>query len=306
VASPGRLLWAHEDTRSLRDVAALAHEAAKAGNWPTNPEEGNRLFRAWMVSMLSTMANLGPKPTSVILEGNHDYDLLAAELKPGSRYAVDVRPSSRVDNFAWQEALATGLCAIVGAKLATPADPKGIQALRRLLIPDGQTVRLRTEDGAPPQVMGPAPKVIDAGLGIVAGVVIVACVSAVAAAVAWVSSQIAEVTSVGLQQHGKTEQAVSAMTQAAEIIEDHQALEAKEGRDIPYDAEQLRLLETLRESIKTSTGWTAPDLKSVPDLKSATDKLATGAGFGQFFFGRCSGGRRSSTRRNDRLFDLTT
>jgi hypothetical protein len=279
-------------------VAARAYEAAKSGAWPADPAEGNRLFRAWLISMLATMANLGPRPTVIILEGNHDYDAIGAELGPGTRYAIDVRPSSRPDNFAWQEALATGLCGIVAAQLATPADPKGIGALRRMLIPDGQTVRIRTEDGAPPVVLGNA-KPSDAGLGIVAGIVIVACVSAVAAAAAWVSSQIAEVTSVGLQQHGKTQQATAAMTKAAEIVEEHQAQEQKEGRELQYDAEQLRLLETLRETIKGTTGWTAPDLKSVPDIKGASDKIGTGLGFGQFFFGRCSALQRSRTQNSN-------
>jgi hypothetical protein len=244
------------------------------------------------------MANLGPRPTSIIVEGNRAYDLIATELEPGLRFAIDVQPSQRPENFEWQQAIAVGIVGLVGARLATPGDPKGIAAVRKLLIPAGDTVRVRTIDGNAPTLMG-TTKQLETGIGIVAGVVIVACVAVVASAVAWVSSQLSEVASVGLQQHGKTTQAVAAMTEASEMLEKHQEEEKRQGRDLAYDEEQLKLLQTLREAIKQSSGWTAPDLKSVPDFKSAGDKIATGVAGGQFFFGYCSALVPCSTRNSN-------
>lgn len=301
---PGRLLWAHHDTSgNLHDVAVRAFAVAKSQDWPADVDEGNRLFRAWLLTQLATMANLGPRPVGLVLEGDHRYDVISSELGPGGRYEIDVRPSERADNLEMQVAIATGLAGIVASMNATVADPKGIAFLRSRLIPDGQLVRIKTDDGGPAVIL---PQVGGAGLaqtgqiGVVEGVVIVAVVGIIAATVGWISSQIAEVTSVGLQQHGKTTQAVAAMTDATEMLEKHQADEQAAGHDMSYDAEQIELLKTLRETIKGTTGWTAPDLKSVPDVKGAVDKIGTGISIGQFFFGRCSATRRSSTRRNDR------
>lgn len=300
--SQGRLLWAHRDSSgNLAGVAADAYARAKAENWPTDPVEGNRLLRAWLVSQMATMANLGPRPTSLIREGDHRYDILQSELGPGARFSVDVRPSSRPDNLDWQTLIASGLCGVVGSIHATPQDPKGIAFLRSQMPKPGQVVRILTVDGEAPVIM---PAIADpdmlaetGAITIIGGIVIVACVAAVAAAVAWVSSQIAEVTSVGLQQHGKTTQAVAAMTKASELIEAHQAEEQKQGKDLAYDVEQQLMLQTLRETIKGTTGWTAPDLKSVPDIKGASQSVGTGLAFGQFFFGRCSAGQRFSTQK---------
>jgi hypothetical protein len=290
-------------------MATGAYAVARTQSWPADVDQGNRLFRAWLVSQMATMANLGPRPVTILQEGDHRYDVIASELGPGARYEVDVKPSQRADNLEWQTAIATGLCGVVASMNATERDPKGILFLRSLMPKPGQTVRISTVDGGPAHLMPTVggEGLSDAGqIGVVEGIVIVAVVAAVGATIGWITSQVAEVVSVGLQQHGKTSQAVAAMTEASEMIEKHQAKETAEGRDLNYDAEQIQLLQTLRETIKGTTGWTAPDLKSVPDIKGATGSIGVGLGMGQFFFGHSPDGRCSSSRKHASRKDVSS
>jgi hypothetical protein len=288
-ADTGKLQWVHTDSsKALHDVAAQAFTAAHAQTW-TADKEGSRLWRAWLCSMLAVVANLGDTPLEKI---------------PGegpASYRVTVTPSSRLDARDWQNALVTGLLGVIAQQRFGP---------QQLALPAGQTYQIATVDGDPPvfkfagldQPSSPssAPSGVDpsllmqglsilstAGLdtgqiGIWEGFVVIACVGLLAGAVAWIESQQNEVEAIGIAQAGKTTQAMGAMTDAAELIERHQKLEAEKGASIPYSAAEMDLLQTLRATISTTTGWQPPPMASVPNVRQFSEDVGTGAGFGTF------------------------
>lgn len=280
-----KLAWMHKDSSGdLHALAVQAYAHAKTGEaWP-DTDEGNRLFRAWLASIIGTIANLGPSPIRATSP---------SEASPLAAYVLEPKPSSRDVAFDWQQALAYGVGALAWAGQGkTGGNPLELE----LAAPMG----LATVDGGPPLKLDlgstnlPGIGIVGtAGLSdtgilpaipIVTGIVIVVVVGILAGATGWVASQISEVSSVGLQQKGKTTAAVQAMTSASEIVEAHQDREAKEQREIAYSQEELKLLQTLRETIATASGWQAPALRSVPDVRSATQNIGTGLSFGSAIF----------------------
>lgn len=264
----GRVAWSHKETSGeLQSVVLQANHAATGQAWPAGPE-GNRLFRAWLVDKIGTIANLGPTPVELLpAEG--------ARAMPGAgnvnAFRIEPRPSDRQDNRAWQETLVTGLLGIIA---------NGRFTLAQLQIPEGQTFNVQTTDGEPPTSGYGSPSLGTAGVldtqafPLLAGAVIVVCVAALGAAVAWIASQSNEVEALKITQENKTTQAINAMTSAAEVVERHQTQEREKGASIPYSQAELDLLSTLRGTIASTTGWTPPPLASVPDVRQVTQSAA--------------------------------
>lgn len=260
----GRIVWTHKDTSGdLHSVLAQANHAAK-GAWPAG-EEGNRLFRAWLADIIGTIANLGPTPVELLpAEGG------GAIGGSANAYRIEPRPSARLDAKDWQETFVTGLLGIIAGDRFDRA---------QLVIPEGQTFNVFTTDGDPPRYGFGSPSLgtagLDAGaLPLLAGAVIVICVAALGATVAWISSQANEVEAIKITQENKTTQAINAMTSAAEVIERHQRQERERGASIPYSDAEMQLLTTLRGTISTTTGWTPPPLVSVPNVRRITESAA--------------------------------
>lgn len=297
----GSLSWVHYDSSGDLHAAALAANAiARTGSaWPSGPE-GDRLFRAWLAGVLGTIANLGPTRTHPLsiadLPGGE-----GASIPVGGAYVVKPSPSSVPVELDWQQQLVYALASLAWVGM-------GKQGGKPTDLELATDVKVLTKDGEPPTsspASSPAklPPVFNVpGLGdvpiltagvdtgiipaipIVTGLVIVACVAIVAGAVAWITSQVSEVTAVGLQQQGKTTLAVKAITTSAELIDAHQEREAKAGASLAWDPQELELLRTLRETIKQTAGWEAPPLRSVPDVRGASSSIGAGLGLGQVIF----------------------
>jgi hypothetical protein len=290
-----RFTWTHVDTvTDLHSDGLRANELAKSGEaWPDTPE-GNRLFRAWLAGTIATIANLGPNRISQ-----------TTPVEGGGVPAWIVMPQPSTDNaaaFDFQQQMAYAIGALAWAGQGkTGGDPSSF-----MLTTD---VTIATKDGDPPRILSPGappptpsrtftiPSLgdvpvltarLDTGIipaiPIVTGIVIVSCVAILAAAGAWITSQGSEVAAVAVQQKGKTTVAVQAITSAAELVEAHQQREQQEGRSIPYDQGELELLKTLQGTIAQTSGWQAPPLRSVPDVRGASTAIGAGLGAGQLLF----------------------
>jgi hypothetical protein len=283
------LAWAHYDSSgNLNAASSAAFEIARTGQaWPDTPES-NRLFRAWMAGICATVANLGPSPTRAASPTVGEN----VQLSRGA-YVIEPKPSSLPASFDWQNMLVYGMVSLAWAGQGKAGgDPNDIKLSSPLGVAtiDGLAPVL----GAPSAVMIPGIGIVaTAGYGdtgiipaipIVTGLVIVACVALLAGAAGWIASQVSEVSSIGIQQTGKTTAAVQAMTRAADIVDAHQAREEKEARDIPYDPQEIEVLKTLRETIKQTAGWDAPALRSVPDVADASRNIGKGLAFGEVVF----------------------
>lgn len=266
---------------------------ARSGEaWPAT-DEGNRLFRAWLASICATIANLGPSPIRSIppIVGEDPRTTTTPMLYKGA-YVLEPKPSSRAVLLDFQQQLVYGLAALAwSGQGKTGGDPNALELAGPLgvMTIDGSRVQV----GSVPPLTLPGVGFGTTGLSdtgiipaipIVTGLVIVACVAILAGAVGWIASQASEVTSVGVQQTGKTTAAVQAMTKASDIVEAHQARETDEKREIPYDPEELALLKTLRETIAQTAGWSPPALRSVPDVRGATGNIGKGLAIGEIIF----------------------
>jgi hypothetical protein len=274
----------HRDSSGdLHAAGTEAFRLAKSPDpWPDTPD-GVRLFRAWLASIMGTIANLGPSPTR---------PLLPTESATLSAYLIEPVASSRPADLDWQQAFAYALGAIAwsaqGRTGGSPSD-LALSAPLALATLDGEapmTLALAsvpglttTPDDTPPSETGIIP-----AIPIVTGIVIISCTAIAAAAVGWIVSQVAEVSAVGLAQKGKTTAAVEAMTRASEVVETHKDAEAKAGKPIDYDPEEQKLLEVLRSTITQTSGWQPPPLRSVPDVRGATSSIAKGLSVGEVIF----------------------
>ncbi len=242
-----------------------------SGNWPTGPE-GVALFRAWLVSVMATIANLGPRPLTVLEEMNTPMPPPATGPK-GSAYFVEPMASTRVDNQDWQRALAAGVIAIAGRKQFLPAD---------FALPDDATISVQTVDGGPAVASSKLVMRADAAflpaIPIATAAVIVLVSGILAGATAWVASNVLDLARIGLAGHEKTQLAVAAMSSATQVLEQHQVRETAAGSPLSYDPEELQTLGTLRQTIRDVTNWQPPDLKGVPDLRDLPTKVTAGLG----------------------------
>ena len=283
------LQWIHSDTRPLHDVAVEAFAAAHAETWPTGPE-GNRLFRAWLVSILGTMANLGPTPVT----------LAPSSSEGKTAHLVTVAKSTRPENLDWQNSIATGVIGLIARRQFTSS---------QISLPEDQIFRVTTIDGSPatfgfvdqvraPTSVASSSSSTDAllgllgtlaaagdddtgqGIGILEGIVIVAVVGIVAGASAWINAQDDEVKALELQSKGKQTQAADALTRASELVEKHQQRERDAGKDIPYDAGELSQLQSLRDVVKDTTNWTPPAMTSIPNVKAFSENVGAGLSIG--------------------------
>jgi hypothetical protein len=244
----GRLIWTHRDSSGdLDSLARRAFVVAKAGAWQPTDEHA-AMLRAWLVAMHVQMATLGPRPPT----------LETAEAIPAQqRWRVEPKPSADPARRDWQNMLSAGLVTLVAPNIAD---------LRR--IADDQVLAISTVDGEAAQTGNTA------AIGVVAGVVIVGCVAALAAATWGIAGQANEVIDRWLARDSKRRELAGAMTASAELIAAHRQLEESSGHEIPYDAQELEQLKTLRGTIKDLATWEPPALKSVPDA----GKISSGAG----------------------------
>ncbi len=269
----GRLIWAHGDSVDMHGVAELAFAAAHGRDtWPDTASDGNRLVRAWLASYAAAIAGLGPKPLNIVPEGSTLP--LGMQIDSGAKFAAEILRSNDPKRFEIQNTMSYALAALA-------AHAQGDVGPEKILLPDATITRIRTHDGDPPIPITTKAVAENTGqIGIVEGVVIVACVGLVAGAVGWIASQVNEVHALGLQADSKAKVAVEAMSKAAEIVEAHTQAEAQAGKTIEFSAPELDILSTLKSTITTTANWTPPQLQSVPNVASATQKIGSGMGWG--------------------------
>lgn len=246
-----KLFWVHTDSHGdLQSQIDRSRELARAQAWEDTPEH-RALFRAWTVGIWASVANLGPKGVAEIV--GEDPTLPSV---PGSKYLVEPSPATRADNLAWQRTIAVAM-AELAAKGKTQAAVTNLAAAM-----GNKTITLRTvDDGDPTRE--------EAGLPIVAAIVIVA----VAAIACW---STVELVAQKFQVDAKERELTRAITQSADIVDSHKARESAAGKDLPYDAGETSELDALRGAIKSTAGWTAPPLVSLPDLRGASQSAGTG------------------------------
>ncbi len=256
--SPGRLQWTHYDSSGDLDaVARRGWVVAKARAWKQTPEH-QAMFRAWLLSILAQVADLGPSP---VRESS-------GEGAVGMARTFVIEPTLSPDpaRSDWQRMLTYGIAALVPGFRTTTSGGK--VSWTGPSIPDGKVVHIVTHDGDPPQVVDTAQ------IGVVEGFVVVGVALALGAAVAWIASQVAEVTATALATDANKQKLVASMTTSAELVEAHRAAELQAGHDLPYDDQEIALLQSLRESIKAAASWEPPPLRSVPNVRGVTDAAA--------------------------------
>lgn len=249
-----------------------AFAVALSQKWP---DANDRLFRAWLLSMCHTIGSLGPTPTAPMAEGDTIANGLV--LGAGPKFVARVQASTRPIHYDLQNTMAMCLGAIVS---------RGHVAKAELVIPDGQVVRVRSNEGDPRDFITSSPVSFNAAgldtgqIGIVEGAVIVLCAGILAGAAGWIVSQVNEVRAIEATSQGKTTAAIAAMTTSAQMVETHAAAEQASGQQIEYSAQEKELLSTLQQAIQSTANWQPPKLQSVPDVSGATAKIGTGIGIG--------------------------
>jgi hypothetical protein len=189
----------------------------------------------------------------------------------GELYVALVEASTVPIRSDFQAHLATCLGAVAS---------RGKRTKEQVLVPSGRTARIVTTDGEAPRIVSPAESAEAGAIGIVAGVVIVACTGILAGALGWITSQAAEVLAIDATAQSKTTAAIGAMTTAANVVELHLAREEAQGQSIPWTAEEQELLATLRQSIRDTAGWDPPPMRSVPNVAGASTSIGAGIGIG--------------------------
>ncbi len=269
-----RLQWGHRDTSgNLSSVLAQAIAIAKARTW-TEDEEGNRLFRAFLLGSIASIANLGPSPARVRIEGDKSTpEIIDQKLGGSVDYVIEPKQASRVDSLDWQNGIAWGLAALINRGQQSPEELLKFHA--------GELVQVVTIDGKPAELVGTS-KDIGALPVIGLGLTIVICTGILAAAglTGWLGSQVAEVAQSKVVGDEKAKTAAAAIANSVEIVENHRAVEQASGTSTPYDQGELNVLESLRGSISQVSGWQPPPMKSVPNVSGATSSIGAGIGIG--------------------------
>lgn len=268
----GGIHWAHSDSQDLSGWAKRGVELATSGAaWPDGAE-GNRLLRAWLCSYLATIANLGPTPVTQLLELQAVPGLPPDLAGPGARYLVEPKQSANAANLEIQTLLAVAFAALVGRRYAT-------QARFTSEWTPASAMNVRTVDGGSAELV--AAVVPTTSFLPILGWIVVSVLGAAAAGVAYlVASQVNETRALEITQQGKTTQAIAAMTTASTMVELHQQRERERGASLPYDAQEQALLGTLRKTITDVAGWQPPDMKTLPNVKAASERIGTGLGLG--------------------------
>lgn len=248
----GILRWQHTDSRGLSVATTAAYARAKSGEW-SDDEEGRADFRALVFGTLAMCAAVGARELKLTGDSPESQILVA-----------EVDQATREDARDVQVVLATALRAL--------AENGAQQSLGPL--PDATKRTLVTEGGKPQASTAGA----DAGgivivAGVVIGVVIVAGI--VAGVVDHLLSTDREIDHAQLVANTKAQELASNLAAANEAIASHVAREDKAGATIPYDEQELRLLDVLNQNIKDLSSFTPPPLTTTPNVRKVTESAAS-------------------------------
>jgi hypothetical protein len=199
---------------------------------------------------------------------------VAASLGPGAPVAdadtdailVRMVASDRTDSLEFQRALVAGLMALI----LGPPNPVAAKDL----VSSGYW-QMETQGGAPAVITKRRP-VETEGLGVLIGIaIIIIVVGAVAGALLYDAHQ-AEVAVRKIEGDSKQQQLKTLLAKATEMVDKHHERERKEGRTIPWDAGELKMLDMLQTGIHDVTGWTPSPLSTTPNLKKFSEDAGEG------------------------------
>ncbi len=183
-----------------------------------------------------------------------------------------------------------------GDRFRTRADCYAASTLARtwLLFPDpGRHVVYTavTHDGEPAVLTPPSTPETPGDVAfppLLVGVVVVVAIAALASAVCYVAQAAAEVIDRKLTNDALTERLVQTQAHALGLVNDHTERQRKEGRPIPWDPVELKVLDSLLETqqqIAARTGKPLPNPfeGAVEGARKVGRKLAeVGTGLGVF------------------------
>lgn len=247
--------WVHTDPYGLVAAAERAATVAKESSW-TDDAAGLAALRALLVSVCATAANAGSYPTTL------DTSTETA--------TILVKASENARNVRAQFALLNGLMGLICQRNVTYSQlvEMGNAGTRKTYITTGGEPEAAPTDIANPIVIG-------VGAAAVIGVAVVITAGVIAGAIGWMHASDNEVKALQLTTDLKAKEHAQTLTTTRDVIESHLEREATEKRSIPWTIQEMNYIEFLEQSTKEITGWEAPPLRSVPDLKQVSDAAAT-------------------------------
>ena len=249
-APAGKLSWIHSDPRGLNEAFRAAYARAQRREW-SRDDASVADQRALLLYSFATMAALSPNPPR-----------LTAFAGGSTAWGVSAtQPATREDNREVQKWIAFGAIALMG----------GIQAFDREQVQMlGANVKVETEGGS--LASGPHP---DTAFPVVIGVVaIVSLATGLAATTALYFSQRNEIDASKVASDERVQKHAAALAAATNIVDTHIDREQAKGETLPWDAQELALLETLKGTTKELARTEPAPLQSVPDLGA----VSAGAG----------------------------
>ena len=219
---------------------AAAETRAKSGDWKG---ASNAEMRAFLLRVLAAAAAVGG-------EAPHQ------DRSDAKTLVVNVRPSPRTDDKAFQDGIMRALAAFI---LGREKGDKYAFTGERTAFTVGNDPGL-----AQPVAAAFTWPVAAAVIG-VAGFV--------ATLIYGLVSQTNEIEAVKVQTDAKKIELATTLQTTVEVIENHKRREAEAGQSLPYDEAELRFLETLEKNTVELTGWNPPPLQSIPPVKKVGEKV---------------------------------
>src|SRR6185436_4965115 len=246
-STPGGITWIHTDTRGLQAATSAAYARAVQKRW-TRDDDSVQDQRALVIYALMASAAMSPAPP--VVENN------ALMIRTGTRAAS-------TDSQDWQRALVWGVVYLLGVSQQDVASGRMNLTAR---------VKVETEDGATPS--GPYP---DTGIfPWFAVVAVVSATTALAGVLTLWLSQRNEIEATKIASDERVQKHAAALAEATSVVDAHLQAERAAGQTLPWEAEQVKYLDTLKASIAELAKTPDAPLKSVPDL-AAVSHAAAGA-----------------------------
>jgi hypothetical protein len=267
----------------------MAAQRATPPTWTHSDSDGAaEIARALEVKSFRTKPDGSPRTTQ-------DRVRLVRALACATEYTVENTCDGGVPSAGEMGQLKLG-SEVRGDRFSTRADCYAASTLARtwLLFPDpGRHVVYTavTHDGEPAVLTPPSTPETPGDVAfppLLVGVVVVVAIAAFASAVCYVAQAAAEVIDRKLTNDALTERLVQTQAHALGLVNDHTERQRKEGRPIPWDPVELKVLDSLLETqqrIAARTGKPLPNPfeGAVEGARKVGRKLAdVGTGLGAF------------------------
>ncbi|MBX3128387.1 MAG: hypothetical protein KF718_16815 [Polyangiaceae bacterium] len=235
------VLWTHTDPRGLQPAITGALARAEAGSWSN--DSGSRAdMRALMLAALGASANLSALPVG-----------------PAGEYGSSVFPqtkSERTDHQEAQQAILQGVALLQTGGRDPLAAPK-------------RGGKIFTEGGEPATF-----KADDVALGWAGAVAIVGVVGVLACTTWQYFSQKNELEFIRVSTDANVKKHAEALGRVTSMVDGHRAKEEKAGSSLPWDEQEMLILNQLLATSKSLADWKPPAPVTIPNTAAAVDKVA--------------------------------